>query len=540
MTDLRWRTVLILVIIALCLWAVVPLNVLISPSSYGPQFRQKWNEEQGKKIRLGLDLKGGVHLVLRVNTDDALKVETTTTMERLQESVERAGITGATFAVVGPTRFQASGIAPAQDAQFRQTAAEVQATFNREPGAGGSYSFVIKPNLEITLRAQAVTLARTTIERRVNELGVTEPMVAEQGSRGDQLLVQMPGLTDVSRAKGIIQNTAFLELKLVEQGPAPSREVLLQPLNGQVPANMDLLPGIEHGRPGEAPTTVYYLVRKVPVVTGRDLRNAKQGPDENNQPAVHFSLKPDGATRFAKATGENIGRGLAIVLDGTVQSAPRIDGRISDEGRISGGFTVESANDLALMLNSGALPASLTYLEERTVGPTLGADSIKAGLTASLASLLLVLAFMLFYYRLAGVNSAVALVFNLVILLGAMSYVGATMTLPGVAGFVLTMGVGVDSNVLIFERIKEELAAGRGVRASLNTGFNRVFMTLLDTHISALISAAFLFQFGTGPIRGFATTLCFGLISNLFTATFVSKTIFEIVLSRRQVQTLSI
>jgi preprotein translocase subunit SecD len=239
-------------------------------------------------------------------------------------------------------------------------------------------------------------------------------------------------------------------------------------------------------------------------------------------------------------TGETVNRLLAIVLDGQARSWPRIENRISDQGQITGGFTQQEVQDLSLVLRSGALPASMTYLEERTIGPTLGADSIRAGITASLVSLVLVVAFMLFYYRLSGVNSVVALLFNLIILLGAMSYIGATMTLPGVAGFVLTMGVGVDSNVLIFERIKEELAAQRGVRASINAGFGRVFITLLDTHISALISAAFLFQFGTGPIRGFATTLTFGLISNLFTATFVSKTIFEIVLSQRHAETLSI
>jgi preprotein translocase subunit SecD len=350
----------------------------------------------------------------------------------------------------------------------------------------------------------------------------------------------MPGLTDVNRAKAIIQSTALLELKLVEQGSNSSKDELLKATNGQLPPNTEILPGKDNGG-GAGAGMVYYLVRKVPVVTGRDLRNAKEGPDTNNLPAVHFSLNGPGAARFAKATGENIGRSLAIVLDGVIQSAPRIDGAIHDEGIISGGgFTIDTANDLALVLRSGALPAKLDYLEEQTIGPTLGADSVRSGIIASLASLLLVAGFMLFYYKAAGINSIVALVFNLIMLLGAMSYIGATMTLPGIAGFVLTMGVGVDSNVLIFERIKEELAAGRGLRASLNTGFNRVFITLLDTHIAALISAAFLFQFGTGPIRGFATTLCFGLISNLFTATFVSRTIFEMVLSRRQTQTLSI
>jgi preprotein translocase subunit SecD len=274
---------------------------------------------------------------------------------------------------------------------------------------------------------------------------------------------------------------------------------------------------------------------------GKDLRNARQTVDENNQPAVGFTLNNDGAQRFGKVTSENIGKQLAIILDGRVQSAPRIESRITGDGRITGTFTQEEVQNLSLILRSGALSASMDYIEERTIGPSLGADSIRSGVIASIVGLLLVVAFMLVYYKLSGVNAVTALVFNLVILLGLMAYIGAVMTLPGIAGFVLTMGIGVDSNVLIFERIKEELEAQRGVRASINAGFNRVFWTLVDTHVAALISCAFLFQFGTGPIRGFAMTLFIGLISNLFTSIFVSKTLFELELSsRQQVTTLSI
>ena len=285
---------------------------------------------------------------------------------------------------------------------------------------------------------------------------------------------------------------------------------------------------------------VFYLVRKAAGITGRDLRNARPSLDENNRPAVSFSLNNDGAVKFGKLTQENIGRQLAIVLDGRVQSAPVIESRITDEGRISGTFTQQEVADLSLVLRSGALPASLTYLEERTVGPSLGADSVRAGVTASLAGLALVAVFMLFYYKLAGINAIMTVVLNLVILLGFMSYIGATMTLPGVAGFILTIGMGVDSNVLIFERIKEEIAAGKGVRQAVAAGFDRVFLTILDTHVASLISAGFLFQFGTGPIRGFATTLFFGLLSNVFTSVFASRTLFEVILSRREAKTLSI
>jgi preprotein translocase subunit SecD len=520
MNNLRWRILLTVVIVGACLWAIVP------PS---------------QKIRLGLDLKGGVHLVLRVQTDDALSLETSTAADRAREAIEKAGVAAATVKQLSPTQFEISGISPDKDAAVKQATTELLTTFDTNAGVG-TLTFTIKPNRQVQLREDAVVQAQQTIERRVNELGVAEPVVARQGgSSGEQMIVELPGVTDVARAKEIIRSTALLELKLVEQGPAATREALLAATNGQVPPQSDVVPGSESDQAGGAATTVYYLVHKTPVVTGRDLRNAKPSLDEYNQPAVSFSLNNEGARKFGKATGENIGRQLAIILDGRVQSAPRIDSRITDEGRISGGsFTQQYAQDLSLILRSGALPARLTYLQEQVIGPSLGADSIRAGIVASTVSLALVLVFMVLYYRMAGINAIVALVFNLIILLGAMSYIGATMTLPGVAGFVLSMGMGVDSNVLIFERIKEELAAQRGVRASINAGFSRVFLTLLDTHFTALISAAFLFQFGTGPIRGFATTLTFGLISNLFTATFVSKTLFEMVLAKRQVQTLSI
>jgi preprotein translocase subunit SecD len=286
--------------------------------------------------------------------------------------------------------------------------------------------------------------------------------------------------------------------------------------------------------------TVYYAVRRVAAVTGRDLRGARPSLDQNNRPAVSFTLNNDGGRKFGAFTAANIGKNLAIVLDGRVFSAPRIDGQIFDEGQIYGSFTQQEAQDLSLVLRSGALPAALTYLEERTVGPSLGADSIRAGVMASIGGLVAVILFMFFYYRLAGLNAFVSIAINLIILMGLMAYLGATMTLPGIAGFILTIGIGVDSNVLIFERIKEELQTAKSVRLAVAAGFDRVFLTILDTHVASLISAAFLFNFGTGPIRGFATTLTIGLLANVFTAVFVSRTMFELVLSRRREGTLSI
>ncbi|NOT45398.1 MAG: protein translocase subunit SecD [Acidobacteria bacterium] len=523
--NLRWKV--IAVVAALVVFGAVGLYPMLA-AQYGLPVPGALADRQ---LKLGLDLKGGVHLVLRVQTDDALRLESETEAERLRERLRTAGISTSSIDVASPTSFQVEGVATGQDAAFRNAAVESLTNFDRDAGTNGTYTFSMKPSVQAILRAEAVEQARLTIERRVNELGVTEPSIAEQGADGDQILVQLPGVTDVNRAKEIIRSTGLLELKIVDAGPALTREELLA--NGQAPEGTEILPGASDASGGVA-TTVFYRVRRVAAVSGRDLRNARGSLDENNLPAVSFTLNAEGARRFGQATEQNIGRQLAIVLDGQVQSAPMIQSRITSDGRITGSFTQEEVQNLALILRSGALPASLTYLEERTIGPSLGADSIRSGVIASLVGLVLIILFMLTYYKLSGVNAVVALVFNLVILIGLMSYIGAVMTLPGIAGFVLTMGIGVDSNVLIFERIKEEIEAQRGVRAAINSGFSRVFITLLDTHIAALISAAFLFQFGTGPIRGFAVTLSLGLLSNLFTSTFVSRTLFELALGKRQ------
>jgi preprotein translocase subunit SecD len=487
-----------------------------------------------KALKLGLDLKGGVHLVLRVQTDDALRVATEQESERFRERLTTAGIAVDNITVPSPTEFKIEGVKPDQEGAFRQSANEVSADFDRSAGVGGTYTFTMRPSVQATLRDEAVVQARQTIERRVDALGVAEPIIAQQGSEGNQILVQLPGMSDVNRAKEVIYTTGRLDLKLVERTASTKEE--LTP-GGVVPSGMEVLSGAASGGGGQ----MFYLIRRAAIVSGTDLRGARPSVDENNQPAVGFTLKSDAGRRFGEATQANIGRQLAIVLDGRVESAPTIESRISTEGRITGSFTQQEAQDLALILRSGALTARMDYLQQLTVGPTLGADSIRAGVIASLAGLVLIVLFMLWYYRLSGVNAVIALTFNLIILLGLMAYVGAAMTLPGIAGFILTIGIGVDSNVLIFERIKEELDAGRGVRQAINAGFSRVFLTLVDTHIAGFIAAAFLFQFGTGAIRGFAVTLSVGLVSNLFTSTFVSKALFELILSRRrQVATLSI
>jgi len=509
--NLRWKLLTIAAVAGLAIWSFTP----------------PWT-----RVKLGLDLKGGVHLVYRVETNDALRIETETASEQFNEVLKTEGIAASAVRVTGLQEFVIEGVPPASEQQFRQLAqTQVGLSFDRDSGDGGAHTFKMKPNIAVQRRAEAVTQAIQTIERRVNELGVSEPVVAPYGTANDQIVVQLPGVSDVNHAKGIIKNTAILEIKLVEAGPSSDEPTLLTSYQGKAPEGMEVVPGVS-GTPGDS-SRVFYLVKRVAAITGRDLRNAKPTLDEYNTPAVSFTLNNEGATKFARVTGENVGRQLAIILDRTVQSAPVIESRIEREGRITGTFTQQEASDLSLILRSGALPASLTVLEERTVGPTLGAASVRAGITASLVGLALVTLFMLFYYRLAGINAFVSITMNLVILLGFMAYLGAVMTLPGIAGFILTIGMGVDSNVLIFERIREELATKKGAKQAIAAGFDRVFVTIVDTHVASLIAAAFLFQFGTGPIRGFATTLFFGLISNVFTAVFVSRTLFEIILSKR-------
>jgi preprotein translocase subunit SecD len=533
--NLRWRILTILAVF-----------ILFFGVGVYPLLAQRYQWPAGwltaYQLKLGLDLKGGVHLVLRVNRDEALQIATETTSEQLREALKSASVGFNSIAVTSPTAFRVEGVVADRDAEFRRIAQEqTEASYDRTAGAPGTHDFTMRPNIIQDMREQTMVQALDTIERRANELGVSEANIARHGSEGDQLLVQLPGVTDVARAKEIIRSTARLELKLVEGNPAATREALLQPHNGQVPPDMEVVSGAADMRGGES-GTMFFLVRKVAAVTGSDLRTASVGLDENSRPAVMFSLKPDGARKFGQVTGSNVGRSLAIILDDRVQSYPRIDGRIAGDGRISGGFNQQEAADLALKLRSGALPASMSYLEERVIGPSLGQDSIRSGVTASLAGLALVVVFMIVYYKLSGFNAVLAMVINLIILLGLMAYMGAAMSLPGIAGFILTMGMGVDSNVLIFERIKEELAANRGARAAVKAAFERVFLTLLDTHVTSLIAAAFLFQFGTGPIRGFATTLSIGLLTNLFTSIFVSRTLFELILSRRpaNAQTISI
>ena len=452
--------------------------------------------------------------------------------------LSRKGVSFTSAQRVDTTSFSVEGVEPARVKDARDILKDFfrEGWDIREPGEARFLVQMTAP-FQAQVKDRTVKEAIKTLERRVNQLGVAEPVIAAHGDRGDQILVQLPGVTDPEAAKRVMKAVAQLALKLVEGEPASTKEILLQATNGKVPDNMEVVAG-QGEQSGQA---LLYLVRREAVITGRDLKSARAGIDpQTNSPDIQFALNPQGAEKFKRETGRNIGRRLAIILDGSVASAPTIQSQISDSGMIHGRFSTEEADELAKVLRAGALPATLKYLQELTVGPSLGKDSIRAGVLASAAGMAFLTTFMLVYYRLSGLNAVVALVANLVILLGAMAYFGATLTLPGIAGVILTIGVGVDTNVLIFERIREELRNGKTVRAAISNGFDRVLITIIDTHATALLAALVLFAFGTGAIKGFAVTLVWGLVANVFASYFVSKFLFQWVLGKRQVDTLSI
>ncbi len=521
-TKLRWRVILIVFVILTCVLGLTqfPRNV------------QQLKENVRNRIRLGLDLKGGTHLILQVQVEDAVNIATDQALERLRDEFKAKGIPYADIQKTDSTHLVIKGLPQERSSDVQVLAAEQYSDWEltRLPGEPSGRALSMKVSAAANLRNQALLQAMNTIRTRIDALGVTEPTIAEYGRAEDfELVVQLPGVDDPTRVKDIIQSTALLELKIVQDGPHPSEEAARAAHGGVLPPDTELLPG-----PSTSSGQSWYLLNRIAAITGRDLSGAEPSRDTNGRPSVNFTLTRDGAARFSRVTGQNIGKLLAIVLDKRVVDAPEIRGQISDRGEITGPFTQEKVTDLALVLRSGALPASIKYLSEQTVGPSLGMDSIRHGVIASIVGLLAVMGFMLFYYRGSGTNADLALILNLIILVAALAYFGAVLTLPGIAGVILTVGMGVDSNVLIFERIREELRGGKAVGAAVEAGFKQAFRTIIDTHVTTVVSAAILFTFGTGAIRGFAVTLTIGLIANLFTSVFVSRVIFDYVLSRRQ------
>ena len=491
----------------------------------------------GDRIHLGLDLRGGTHLILQVQVNDAVNVDSDNAVARLKEDMRSHKISYTEITKPDPDNHPelivVKGIQPEQSSDFKTIVSDRQPDYEVSSGAENSYTVSMKPSNLSDLKNRAVQQAIETIRNRIDALGVSEPVIQEHGLGAYQILVQLPGIDDPDRVKDIIKSTAMLEIKQSLGGPYPSEQAALQDKGGVLPPDAVLIPAKAGMRPGETEQS-WYLISRAAAVSGRDLRTAEASRDENGQPAVRFILTGDGGRKFYSFTSSHVGDNLAVVLDNKVQEVAVIKEAIRDTGIINGRFTDQQVQDLSMTLRSGALPAGIKYLEERTVGPSLGADSIKSGVRAAVAGMLAVLIFMLIYYRWAGVNADVALILNLLILLGFMGYFGAVLTLPGIAGVILTVGMGVDSNVLIFERIREEVRNGKTPASAVEQGFNHAWITIVDTHVTTIVSAAILFIFGTGPVKGFATTLVFGLAANLFTAVFVSRVIFDWVLSRKQ------
>ncbi|HVP91172.1 MAG TPA: protein translocase subunit SecD, partial [Terriglobales bacterium] len=483
------------------------------------------------KIHLGLDLRGGIHLVLQINTGDAVRAEVDDSMERVRADLAAKGAAPVDMQRLPENngfRFKPAGNTDQKvlDKSIDDHLSEFSVS------RGTVITATIRPEVARAIKDLAVRQGLETIRNRIDQFGVSEPVIARYGR--EQLIVELPGVDNPDRVQYIIKTAAVLEWKLVKAGPAADEATLLKDFGGKVPDDMEVVRG-DPKRRAEG----YYLVTKVAAVTGKDLRLVRRSQDEWGQPAVAFQLKPDGARRFEQVTGENIGKPLAIILDKKVQSAPNINARISDSGIIQGNFTIEAADDLVLILKAGALPAGIKTLENRTIGPSLGADSIRAGILSALVALVAIMAFMLLYYKASGINAIVTLIFNQIILFGALAYFRATLTLPGIAGIILGIGMAVDCNVLVFERIREEYRTGKTILNSISLGFSRAFRTIFDSHMTTIISAVFLFQFGTGPIKGYAVTLIISLVANLFTAVFVSHWIFDLTYSAKS-QKLSI
>jgi len=535
--NLTWKVVIIVAAVLIFVYGIfgVPAgfsgdalaNALISPSV------------MRHGINLGLDLKGGTHLILQVQVNDAVNFETDNAMESLKAAFKSAKITYSEITKPDPNnrpeQILIKGVAPESRSQLQETVQAKLADYDVSPGTENNWTVTLRPQPLQQLKDGAVDQAIETIRSRIDELGVNEPVIERHGLGQYQILVQLPGVDDPARVKEIMQSTAMLEIKLVLGGPYGSEQEARQAHQND---DSLVLQGSAANRASSDSGEEWYAVTRTSVVTGRDMRQQGASPsrdEENGTPDVMFNLTNEGGRKFAQFTGAHIGDKLAVVLNKKVREAATIQTQIHDQVRITGGFTEQSAKDLAFVLNSGALPAGITYIEERTVGPSLGADSIRAGVRAAIVGMVAVLVFMLIYYRAAGINADVALVLNLIILLGVLGFIGATLTLPGIAGVILTVGMGVDSNVLIFERIREELRNGKTPPSAVEQGFGHAWITIVDTHVTTIVSAAILLIFGTGPVKGFATTLIIGLFANLFTAVFVSRVIFDWVLSRKAV-----
>ncbi len=484
---------------------------------------------QGHKVNLGLDLQGGMHLILGVETEKAVDSELDRMVDEFQDLLDDKGIDYILVDKVDDAleieTLDRQGITNIKEL-IERTYASV---LNVEESGENRIALTLKPQEIERIKRSAIDQSLETIRNRVDEFGVSEPTIQREGR--DRILIQLPGLKDTGRAKALIGKTARLEFKLVDEGSDVDRA-----LQGDMPMDDEIL----YEKNGAGNKNPLLLKRRV-LMTGDTITDARVNYDQFNTPYVSLTFDRRGAKLFDKLTAKYVKKRMAIILDGTVYSAPTIRERISGgRAQISGRFTMEEAKDLAIVLRAGALPAPVTIQEERTVGPSLGQDSIDKGLKSIIIGGILVVIFMVVYYKMAGLVADVALVLNLLFIMAALSGLNAALTLPGIAGIILTIGMAVDANVIIFERIREELRQGKTVLSSVDGGYAKAFSTILDANVTTLIAAFVLFQFGTGPVKGFAVTLCLGIVASMFTAIFITRVIFDFYLGKREVESLSI
>lgn len=528
--SLKIRIAITAVVCLVALYFLIPTFVSNIPSP--------WNQYLAKeKIHLGLDLQGGMHLVLEIDTDKALESMMERTSNDLKESMMDKKVRfrhvekgkGATLLL----QLTDASDKAALENILKENYPDLEIA--QSGGPGQPILLQYNDKRAVDLKKLTIEHSLETIRNRVDQFGVAEPEIIQQGE--NRILIQLPGIKDPERAKNLIGKMALLEFKIVDD-----ENSLDEALRGNVPEGSVIAYGTREDRAGGQRGQVPYLLKNKTLLTGASLETAKvQISDRYGEPNVSIKFNSQGAADFDRITNENIKKRMAIVLDGVVHSAPVIQERISGgQAQITGNFTMEEARDLAIVLRAGALPAPVNILEERTVGPSLGSDSIQQGILATLIGSLLVIVFMIVYYRLSGLVADIALVINIFLILAVLAAFRATLTLPGIAGMLLTVGVAVDANILIFERIREELRTGKTARLSLDTGYDRAFITIIDTHISGIIAALVLMYFGTGPIKGFAVTTIIGLLASLFTAIFITRVMFDYVTQNYNIKKLSI
>jgi len=530
--SIKLRAAAALIVCLAGLFYLVP-----SLTSQLPDFWKK--NLPANRIHLGLDLQGGMHLVLEVNADKAVEAAVERMTNDMRETLMDKRVR---FRNIERTRENIISLELADSAArgaFEKILAEqypdLEVQTSRIVEGRETVGLKIKDKRAVDIKKLAVEQSLETIRNRVDQFGITEPEIIPQGN--DRIIVQLPGIKDAVRAKNLIGKTALLEFKLVDE-----EHGIEEALKGSVPEGSILAYGSTVDRESGRRASLPYLLKSKALLTGGALETAQvKISDRFGEPHVALKFNSQGAKDFDRITGENVKKRLAIVLDGVVHSAPVIQERISGgDAQITGSFTLDEAKDLAIVLRAGALPAPVAILEERTVGPSLGQDSIDQGLWSIIVGSILVFAFMIVYYRLSGLVANFALITNIILLLGTLVAFKATLTLPGIAGIVLTIGMAVDANVLIFERIREELRLGKTPRAAIEAGYAKAFLTILDSNVTTLIAALFLFGFGTGPVKGFAVTLCIGLVISMFTAIFVTRIIYDFFVWERKVQSISV